>query len=250
MAGLISDRELFNAPRRVLDVFRNAGVARGLKIFAAALDDRQLRHFDRVYGIHTSGIIELEQTSFSPSRLHDATCYGPVNGWGFRRFLRTLRLSKHLHFADLGSGLGRACIVAAEYGFERVTGVELVSEFCASARENIARCHPPHGRLSPITILEMDVIAYCDRADDDVFFMYRPFSQKFFCAVLDQLADRARAQGKVLMIIFSERVALSGSLAYVIADREDFSRVFYGEYWGQAFWVYQCGAEAGLAPGR
>jgi SAM-dependent methyltransferase len=229
-----------SAISRLYALWRDAGTLNLLTIVGAAVDDRYLKSFDRRYRIQTSGFIELEETSFERSRLRDATLYGPVNGWAFRHLLRTLNLPQTSRFVDFGSGLGRACIIAAEYGFARVTGVELTKEFCVRARQNIAGCRPPGGHLSPITIVEMDVLAYCEQCDDDVFFMFRPFSQRLFETVLDAIEHSARRLEKSILVIYTERVALQGSFVPILAARGGLRPVRLATYWGQAFFVYEC----------
>jgi SAM-dependent methyltransferase len=214
-----------------------------LAVFASVVDDQYLKCFDRKYRVRTSGIVRLASTSFEPSRLRDATQYGPVNGWALRRLLKDLNLPRQLHFVDLGCGLGRACLLAAEYGFEKVTGVELAPELCAGARENVATCRPPSGTLSPITILQMDVLDYCDLTGDDVFFMYRPFSGEFLGRVLSQLAGRARRKQKVLTIIYSERMLHSETHEQTISRNPAFRKIYEAGTFGQTFFVYQCGSQ-------
>jgi hypothetical protein len=185
--------------------------------------------FDRKYGVRTSGYIGLRDTSFDRSRLRDATAYGPVNGWGFRRLLKKLNLSTTLHF--LSSGLGRACIIAAEYGFENVKGVELASGLCAVARENIANCRLPNSCKESKPMIEGGVLDYCEHSDDDVFFMYRAFSVEFLRDVWKKLAGRAARRESRLTIIYAER--LNRPLDANVSCRTGEDCVF-----GQAFFVY------------
>jgi SAM-dependent methyltransferase len=204
------------------------------------LDDKYLKSFDRRYRVKTSGFILLPTTSFDPARIRDATQYAPAYGWAVRRLLKQLNLPRKLHFADLSRGLGRICILAAEYGSAKVTGVDLAPEFCATARENATNCRPPSGCFSPITILQMDVLDLCETTDDDVFFMFRPFSGKFLKLILDTLAARARSRNKSLTIIYSERAAVPGNYASTIAPNPAFRHQCEAVFWGQAFHVFQC----------
>jgi len=247
MSRLLAHHTLRSACQRLATLLRGAGLAKSIATLAASLDEKYLRCFDRRYRVRTSGIIYLPDTSFDRSRLADATQYGPINGWGFRHFLQVVSLPRNLHFVDLGCGLGRACILAAEYGFDKVTGVDLAAEFCAAARENIARCRPPSGRLSPITILQMDALVFAEQTDADVFLMFRPFSAPVLRQVLDKLAARASSQNKPITVIFTERMLVPDSYAPTISENRAFRKVGEAAYWGQAFYVYQCGRQ-GVAP--
>ena len=231
--------------QRAFNLLRGFGLMKTLTVFAAKVDDQHLRFFDRKYGIRTSGHVELSDTSFDPSKLRNATAYGPVNGWAFRRLLRNLDLPKSLHFVDLGCGLARPCIVAAEYGFEKVTGVELAPELCITARENVERCHLPSEKKQRISIIQGDVFDYCERSEDDVFFIFRAFSLEFFRIVRTKLAARALQQDKTLTMIYTERLS-PGKSHEVKSLSEDpaFRKVYEGNMWGQAFYVYQCGEQS------
>jgi SAM-dependent methyltransferase len=242
MSHLLGHHTFGSASKRLATLLRRAGLGPTLSTLLASLDEKYLKSFDRRYRIQTSGIILLPGTSFDRSRLLDATQYGPINGWGFRKFLRKSGFPRNLHFVDVGCGLGRACILGAEYGFEKVTGVDLAAEFCAAARQNAARCRPPSGKLSPIDIVQMDAPVFCGQTDGDLFLMTRPFSRSLTRAVLDIMAARARSLNKVMTVIFAERMLVPDSYAPVFAETGVFRAVSQVTYWGQALYVFQCGA--------
>jgi SAM-dependent methyltransferase len=226
--------------RRFSRILEAAGIRQTVSACFSVLEDHYLRCFDRIYGVKTSGYISLTNTSVAPSKLLHANRYGPVNAWAFRKLLKDLALPKTSHFVDLGCGLGRPGILAAQYGFAKVTGVELAPELCATARENILRCRLSACRTVPITIVQGDALDYCEHSDDDVFFMYRPFSWEFFQMVVSKLADRAVQQGKSLTIIYSERLNLPESFAKAFSRSPMFRSVCELKMLGQQFYVYEC----------
>lgn len=244
MVKLFGNLTASTASKRFLLLLQHFGPGQTLAVCLAMVDDMHLRTFDRWLGVRTSGHVELTDTSFDPSRLKDATSYGPVNAWGFRKLLKKLNLPTSLAFVDLGSGLGRACFIAAEYGFQKVTGVELAPELCKVARENVANCRLPGNGKLPIQIIEGDVLHYCDHSTDDIFFMYRAFSVDFLNTVLDKLVARAAAQKKSITVIYTERLGwpISPS-AQALVENGAFAKVYEGTIWGQAFFVYRCGGE-------
>jgi len=244
MTPLGTPRPTSSGLKRLIDLFRGFGVMKTLSVAMAKIDDQYLRTFDRRYGVRTSGQIALSTTSFEPSKLRNATSYGPVNAWAFRDLLKKLNLPKTLHFTDLGCGLGRPCLLAAEYGFEKVTGVELAPELCTVARENVSSYRVPASSRPPIDIIQGDVLDYCDQTDDDVFFIYRAFSLEFFRVVREKLAERAACRNKSLTVIYSQR--LSGVPTREVEEFSadpTFRKVYQGTSFGQEFYVYQCGSQ-------
>jgi len=241
MTNLFGNLTPSSASKRLFLLLRHYGLWKTATVCVAMIDDHHLRSFDHKYGVRTSGHIELSETSFDPSKLDKATAYGPVNAWGFRKLLQMLNLPKSFAFVDLGCGLGRACIIAAEYGFAKVTGVELAPELCKVARENVSKCSVPAARKLPIEIIEGDVLDYCDNSNDDIYFMYRAFSLEFLHDVLAKLVQRAISRKKSFTVIYTERLGWPQSLCVIaLAGNHAFQKVYEGSILGQAFFVYRC----------
>lgn len=244
MNKLFGNLTASTAAKRFLLLLKHHGPGKTLAVCAAMVDDHHLRTFDRWYGVRTSGHVELCDTSFAPSRLRDATAYGPVNAWGLRKLFTILNLPRSFAFVDFGCGMGRACLIAAGYGFEKVTGVELAAELCKVARENVARCRTRGTGKPAINIIEADVLDYCDHSTDDVFFMYRAFSLEFLNTVLNKLVDRSTSQNKSLTVIYTERLGWPQSPSVsALAEHHAFQKLYEGSSWGQAFFVYRCSPE-------
>src|SRR5689334_11079118 len=109
--------------KKAIWLFRDYGLATTAAVIASVIEDLYVRLFDRRYGVRTSGYIPLAHTSLEQNRARKGHRYRPVNAWAFKHFIRALAPSKDMKFVDLGCGLGRACLIAANYGFRRVRGV-------------------------------------------------------------------------------------------------------------------------------
>lgn len=245
MKSLMGNFTPSSATKRLLLLLKHHGLPQAAAVCFAMVDDHHIRSFDRKYKVRTSGHIDLSATSFDRSKLHRATAYGPVNAWGFQRLLKSLDLPKSYSFVDLGCGLGRACILAAEYGFAKVTGVELAPELCQVARENIRNCKVPRARTLPVQVIEGDVLEYTDRSEDDVYFMYRAFSVEFFQQVLEKLVRRGPSHKRPFTVIYTERLGWPQSeCATILAEHPACRKIYKGSMFGQAFFVYRFRAEA------
>lgn len=241
MTNLLGNFTPSSGAKRLVLLLRRYGLWQTAAVCAAMIDDVHLRSFDRKYGVRTSGHIELSETSFDPSKLDKATSYGPVNAWGLRKLLTILNLPKSFTFADLGCGMGRACIVAAEYGFAKVTGIELAPELCKIARENVASALVPGERKRAIQIIEGDVSDYCDHSNDDVYFMYRAFSLPFLNDVLTKLIQSATDQQRSFVLIYTERLNWPMSRCVTaLAGNRHLQKMYEWCMLGQAFFVYRC----------
>jgi hypothetical protein len=91
--------------------------------------------------------------------------------------------------------------------------------------------------MSPVEIIQMDVLDFCERTNDDVFFMFRPFSWDFLRVVQKKLVERAVQQQKVLTIIYCDRLLSSESYAKAFSENPVFAKVCESGMLGYTFYV-------------
>lgn len=115
--------------------------------------------------------------------------YQPTDPFIFREMMERLPADPgSLTFVDLGSGKGRALLLAAEYPFRRIVGVELLPELHAIAEENVKR----YSAAQPCNSFEL----HCGDARDYEFppeplFIY--LFDAFPDAILRQVIDKVES---------------------------------------------------------
>jgi predicted RNA methylase len=113
--------------------------------------------------------------------------YEPVQTFMFHRILSEIRVDRREYtFVDLGSGKGRAVLLAAKSGFAAVIGVELSDELHAIAQQNVRRFTNRVSSAPPIELVCGDARAYEFPRRNLVVFLYNPFIGE----VLDDVATR------------------------------------------------------------
>lgn len=98
--------------------------------------------------------------------------------------LDELNLPPHLHFVDLGSGLGNACFAAAAV-FDRVTGIEQNPEFLREADKIRFKFS-----LSNVRFQNQDFVLVPLKPFDVIFF-YKPFADDFGMHMRKKLLETA-----------------------------------------------------------
>lgn len=223
---------------KAIKLLRSHGVITTGGIVASVIEDLYLRTFDRLYGVRTSGYIPLNETSLPGNLADKGHRYRPVNAWAFGHTLRRLALSKELRFVDLGCGLGRACLIAADYGFCRVRGVDVVPEFCAVAKSNIESFRRRRSDWPPVEIVLQDAVDYCKDTDDDVIFLYNPFPPDVLRNVVANLVKGANSKSGTRLIIYTERVIETSRTLEVLEQNTLLMPLLSHSSWGQAFHIF------------
>lgn len=215
------------------------GVAAASGVVASVLDDQYIRAFDRLHGVRTSGHIDLEATSLGIGSKGRGHRYRPVNAWAFRRFMGTLEVPPDSYFVDLGSGLGRACLLAARMEcFGRVRGVEFVPEFCEVARSNASKFQVAYPAGRPIEIMQADAVDYVSGSDDNFVFMFNPFPVTLLRQVAEAIIGAAARAGRATLVVYSERLMETSATLECLRTTSGLFPVKSFHCWGQSFHLF------------
>ena len=167
---------------------------------------RDDRNFDRDHGIRTTGDIPLELLTIDSPNVAHGVHYGPTPRGKFALAFEQLErmafdFSSHL-FLDLGSGKGRALLLASEWPFKEIIGVEFSPELDREARENIRAFHSPRQRCFSIRSVCADVLAYELPWENLAVYLYNPFDQVMLERVLARLEGFCDESGREVLVIY------------------------------------------------
>jgi SAM-dependent methyltransferase len=150
-----------------------------------------MRHpFDERNGVRTSGLIAGRHLRSGHRHDRYATAYYGIAPSVFaalvRRWARTLSSEKieEFTFIDLGAGMGRAVLLAAEMPFRQVIGVELNPTLARIARRNL-RLWRDAGRVRTRTsICSLDAAEFPFPPRPCLVFLFNPFAARVLGRVL------------------------------------------------------------------
>jgi SAM-dependent methyltransferase len=106
-------------------------------------------------------------------------------------------------FVDLGSGKGRALLMAAMYPFARIVGVEVQPELEAIARRNIEVFARPGQLCRRFESLCADAREYEFPRDNLVLYLFNPFPDYVLREVLSRLIDSARRAPRAIFVLYN-----------------------------------------------
>jgi SAM-dependent methyltransferase len=160
--------------------------------------------FDNQYGVRTSGALpgSVLRLGYSLKKTTAYVGYLGVQPSIIRRALSVLPLHNDATFVDLGCGKGRALVVASEFPFRAVIGVEITPELAQVAEENarlIAQKWPQRPR---ITVVNGDALDYELPEGDLVIFLYNPFGEELITKLLASIETALRTRDSSIWIVY------------------------------------------------
>jgi SAM-dependent methyltransferase len=137
-----------------------------------------------------------------PALFHEILNYMPVAVDGFT-------------FIDLGSGKGRTLLMASEYPFRRIIGVELLAELNEVAQQNIARYRSQRQKCFAIESHAADARSLEFPREALVLYLFNPFPEYVLREVLANLHRSVMAFPREVYVIYHNLVHEN-----VFADQE------------------------------
>ncbi|MGA8043916.1 MAG: class I SAM-dependent methyltransferase [Terracidiphilus sp.] len=192
--------------------------------------DGLMQHpFDAQNGVRTSGLVAGRHLKTGhPHDRHATAYYGiapSVLEALIRRWMRTRPAAsvRETTFVDVGAGMGRAMLLAAEMPFRAVVGVELHPTLVRIARRNAAIWRKSGRALTGMRVFQAEASAFRFPNGPCVAFLFNPFNEtvlrRFLASVRRQFADRP---GQLdLLYVNNEQ-------EQVIERESGWSRIFQG----------------------
>lgn len=159
--------------------------------------------FDRRFGTETAQIVELADLAIASKNAKDGIYYEAIPERVLRDMLDGLDIDHSQYtFIDFGSGKGRAMLIASEYPFRKVIGVEFAPALHEVALSNIARYRSRTQKCRDIESICEDATTYELPSQNIVAFLYTPFKPPVLKVVVDRLVDAFRNSPHRLVIAF------------------------------------------------
>lgn len=161
--------------------------------------------FDFDHGVDTTWATVSLRTRFR--ELLSGGQYQPSEPTLFRQILRALPIAADgFIFIDLGSGKGRTLLMASDFPFRRVIGVELLAEFAKIAQQNIARYHNERQKCFALESRQGDARDFVFPGEPTVLYLFNPFPEHVLCTVLSNLRDSLTTTPRRFYVIYHNLV--------------------------------------------
>jgi SAM-dependent methyltransferase len=129
--------------------------------------------------------------------------YQPTDEAQFREMMGSLPIDfSQFTFVDLGSGKGRTLLMASEYPFRRIVGVEILPELHRAAEENIAAYRSPTQRCTEIEAVCGDAREFNLPEDPMLLYLFNPLPTDGLTVVLEKLEQSLHSKARPLYVLY------------------------------------------------
>ncbi len=154
--------------------------------------------------------------------------YQPTDPTEFREMMEALAVDfRDFTFLDIGSGKGRTLLMASEYPFRRILGVELVQELHDIAARNIAAFSSPAQQCRDIQSLCADARDFQFPPEPLLLYLFNPLPAPAMTTMLEHLKCSLQTTPRPILVIYhnplSEQVLLDSGFLEKIGGTAQYS---------------------------
>jgi SAM-dependent methyltransferase len=137
-----------------------------------------------------------------------ASPYQPTDPSLFREMMAGLPIDfATFTFVDIGSGKGRTLLMASEYPFRRIVGIELIAELHRAAEENIRAWHSEAQPSSVQRCLRLETVLGDAREfefpeEPLVLYFFNPLPESALSEVLERLKNSLARAPRPVWIVY------------------------------------------------
>lgn len=159
--------------------------------------------FDFWNNVDTRGTIDQSDLEFDSANADHSNRYVAVTPGLFRRMVATLAIDhRRFTFVDIGSGKGRAMLLASAWPFRRILGVELSPKLHEIAKHNIDRYRRRTLVCRNLRSLWCDAALFPIPPTDLVLYLYNPFREPVMRQVLDNIRRSWEEHPREIYILY------------------------------------------------
>lgn len=159
--------------------------------------------FDLTYGTDTSGVISAHSLGLSTTDASHAVRYQTAMADVFPSILHDLPIRfPDFVFVDLGSGKGRALLLASSFPFKAIVGVELAPSLHAVACNNIDIFRARAQQCQDITSKCENAATFEIPNENIAFYLFNPFDEEVMSAVASNIEASLRRFPRSVYILY------------------------------------------------
>jgi len=134
--------------------------------------------------------------------------YQPTEPALFRDMLASLMQAspkiniREFTFIDIGSGKGRVLLMAADYPFQRILGIELLPELHRVAKENLAKYKSDSQQCFTIDCIQGDASELIFPAEPTVLYLFNPLPECALAKMITNLEQSLRRHPRPVFLLY------------------------------------------------
>lgn len=159
--------------------------------------------FDHQNGVDTGGTTVLTDLGLTREAIKDSISHIAADPDEFHQGMKSLDCDyRQFTFIDLGAGKGRAMMLASEYSFRKIVGVEFAAPLVEIARQNLRRFRKSRHTAPPFEVVHSDAAGYDFPDEPLIVFLYNPFGNDTMREIAARLGTSLISAPRDVLVLY------------------------------------------------
>ena len=168
------------------------------------IGEARCRLYDWRHNVSTCGDVSVDSLGEVGNNADHAAPYAPSHPTFLDSVIRNLDIDyRQYEFVDVGSGKGRVLLVASEFPFARIQGVEFSRPLHDIAMRNVQRYSSRTQQCKNVEPIHGDAIEYEFPRSPLVLFMFNPFRPAVLAPVLRNLEASIAERPRDVLLLYT-----------------------------------------------
>src|SRR6185369_434405 len=173
------------------------------EVLLKAVSEARCRYFDWQHGVSTCGDANLANLTLVGKSADHGVFYHPAHPKLLFELFNSLKIDFPSYtFVDLGSGKGRALLVASEFPFAKVIGVEFAAVVLDIASQNIQSYQSKTQKCENVQSVNLDAAEFEIPLTPLVLYLFNPFRPAVLIPVLQRLQRSLDAHPRDVILMY------------------------------------------------
>jgi SAM-dependent methyltransferase len=167
------------------------------------LNTQRERLYDWQHRVDTWQQVDLDKLNIASDNREHGVQYVPTTQFRFQRMMKNIPTCiSPLTFVDLGCGKGKVLLLASNYPFRKIIGVEFSVELASVASRNCRAYRSIKQKCRDLSALCQDAAAYQLPPGPVVVYMFNPFKEPVMKSVLAEMRNCLERGRQDLYVIY------------------------------------------------
>ena len=185
---------------------------------------------EKKYHLDTVKINRLHDEKIDSENLTHASIYQASSYYLVEKAFSFLKDEKvNYGIVDFGCGKGRVLVLAAHFGFNKVTGIDFSRNLCIEAEANIEKIIPVFPAIDFKVICE-DAAGYKIEKDENCFFFFNPFDEVIMLKVVRNILSSLKENPRKVYVIYINPLHKEVFLSAGFEEEWHFRKMQYLEF--------------------
>ncbi|MDE3184017.1 MAG: class I SAM-dependent methyltransferase [Bacteroidota bacterium] len=205
-------------------------IARNWNIKLAAFTVYHEIKGERKYHLDTVKIDRLHHEKIESANITHASIYQASSYYLVEKAYKYLEDEKvNYGLVDFGCGKGRVLILAAYYGFKKITGIDFSRNLVLEAEANIEKV----SQFFPNTVFNVicdDAVNYKIEKDKNCFFFFNPFDEVIMLKVIKNILSSLKEDPRKIYVVYINPLDKEIFLSAGFEEEWSFKKMEYLEF--------------------